>query len=206
MLKAIKLSSPHYLELWAGVNTSSIRWPVAPLQYVGWCPQALQRPTSRVPPSHHRWHLVSQHLWSSACFYQSHIHSSHTCKLFIRTHHTKTPKLNRFALLCVFWNTASAQMCFTFGYSPLGKVPVFLLGHFLLWRWIQTIKLSMRTLNFKLSKKCEPIFSSYRYHWKQGLRNQKTQILHTQCCHLLSACAWMRLDFTCLALFFSSVM
>lgn len=75
-----------------------------------WCPQALQRPTSQVPLSHHRWHLVSQHLRSSTCFYQWHIHSSHTCKLFIRTHHTKTPKLNRFALLCVSWNTTSAQM------------------------------------------------------------------------------------------------
>lgn len=185
MLQAVKLSSPHYLELWAGVNTSSIQSPVAPLQYMGWCPQALQRPTSRVRPSHHRWHLVSQHLWSSACFYQWHIHSSHTCKLFIRTHHTFPT-----------WKSACS---FTGPFSFMEMNP----NHQTL---NENFKLSMRTLNFKVSKKCEPIFSSYRYHWKQGLRNQKTQILHTQCCHLLSACAWTRLDFTSLALFFSSVM
>lgn len=59
--------------------------------------------------------------------------------------------------------------------------------------------------NFNLSFESVNQFLVHRYFWKQGLGNQKTQTLCVQLCHLLAVCAWARLDFTCLVLFFSSV-
>lgn len=89
-------------------------------------------------------------LWSSACFHQSAL-VTQSFSLHLQTIHQSpspaTPGLNALAFLCVSCYAASAQKCVISDILSLEKSPVFLLSHFVLGRWIQTTKLSMKPSN-----------------------------------------------------------
>lgn len=146
------------------------------------------------PPSHHRWHLVS-----STCRDQ-HVFTNDTsinltlanCSSESITWNSKAPP----TCFAVFPATWLQHECISaLDILPLEKCPIILVSHFLLWRWIQAPKLSMKPSNYLLK-----MWTNFcLYCWKQMLWNQDK--FYSQLCHLLAVCPSGRLDFTSMVLF-----
>lgn len=127
MLRAIKLPSPHYIKLSTEVNVSDIPSPVASITGVR---DEAHRPSRDQPlrsPFPSQVTLGPQRLWNSACFHQTHIHSSHACEMFeFITQNSKAP-WTCFPVTQLQYAFVSSLDIFL-----LEKCPVFSLGRFLL--------------------------------------------------------------------------
>lgn len=128
ILQAIKLPSPHYIKLSTEINIVTSHHLLPPLQVCGTKPTGPSEtclPLRSLFPS--QVTLGPQRLWSSACFHQTHIHSSHAFELFkFITQNSKAP-WTCFPVTQLHYEFVSSVDIFL-----LEKYPVFLLGCLLL--------------------------------------------------------------------------
>ena len=203
LLQGIEFPSPHYTDLSAEADISDIQAPVVPSQVWRMTPTGPPETCFSGASFPSRVTFGLQSLWSSTCFHQWCIRSSHICKLFVRGHHAKLQTQWACFPVCFLQHSFSRNV---FHHWIVSSWPSAVYFYSVIFSYGDKAKQPNSSWNHQTTFwKGRPIFVPTDKIGSKGMGLRRHR-LSAQLCHLPAVCPWARLDFTSLAFFFSSVM